>query len=60
VKKNDRIVSKDFIGKIEKRNKIIQQIPNKVVQEDFEGYSDELISRLWEYAKLSGIKEYTW
>ena len=31
---------------------------NTVIQTDFAGYSDDLIGRMWSYAKLSGIKEY--
>ncbi len=60
VKKNNRIVSKDFIVRIENRNRRIQRIKNEIIRVDFEGYSDGLISRMWNYAKLSGIKVYNW
>ncbi len=44
--------------RIEDRNKKIQLLNNTVIQTDFAGYSDDLIGRMWSYAKLSGIKEY--
>lgn len=59
VKKNNRVPNKDFLMKIESRNKKIQLIQNTVIQTEFVGYTDDLLNRMWSYAKLSGIKEYT-
>ena len=58
MKKNNKIPSPDYIVKIEERNKRIQQVENVIIQNDFDAYSDDLIDRMWKYAKLSGVKEY--
>ena len=42
---------------LENRNKKIQRIDNIVVQKEFNGYSDDLLGRMWSYAKLSGLKD---
>lgn len=57
-KKNNRVPSKEYLIRIEDRNKKIQLLNNSVIQTDFTSYTDDLISRIWCYAKLSGIKEY--
>lgn len=59
IKKNNRVPNKDYLIKIEKRNHEIQLLPNTLIQTEFEGYTDDLIKRMWSYAKLSGIKEYS-
>ena len=60
LKKNNKIPNPDYIVKIEERNKRIQQVENNIIiQTDFDAYSDGLIERMWKYAKLSGVKEYT-
>ncbi len=57
-KKNNKLPSKEFIVQIITRNKNIQQIQDVVIQNDFIGYKEDLIERMWNYAKLSGFKEY--
>lgn len=57
-RKNNRVPGKDFLVRIEERNKKMQLLQNTVIQTEFEGYSDDLFNRMWCYAKLSGIKEY--
>lgn len=57
-KKNNRVPNKEFLIKIENRNKKIQLIQDTVIQTEFVGYTDDLLNRMWSYAKLSGIKEY--
>ncbi len=59
VKKNNRVPNKDYLIKIENRNRKIQLIQNKVIQTEFVTYTEDLLNRMWSYAKLSGIKEYT-
>ncbi len=59
LKKNNKIPNPDYIVKIEERNKRIQQVENVIIQNDFDAYSDDIIERMWKYAKLSGVKEYT-
>ena len=57
-RKSNRLPSIDYLNVIENRNKKIRLIRNDIVQLDFRNYSDDLIRRMWQYAKLSGLKEY--
>lgn len=59
-RKNNRVPSKDFLIRIENRNKKMQLLDNTVIQADFAGYTDDLLGKMWRYAKLSGLKEYTY
>jgi hypothetical protein len=58
-RKNNKLPKQDFLIKIENRNNKIQIIDNFIIQKDFEGYSQDLLDRMWKYAKLSGLKEYS-
>ena len=58
-RKNNKLPKQDFLIKIENRNNKIQVIDNFIIQKDFEGYSQDLLDRMWKYAKLSGLKEYS-
>lgn len=57
--KNNRVPSKDYVFLLEERNKKIQISNNSLIQIDFSEYTDGLIQRMWHYAKLSGLKEYS-
>ena len=57
-KKNNRVPGRDYIIRLENRNKRIQLFDNVIVQADFKVYSDDLLARMWQYAKMSGIKEF--
>lgn len=57
-RKNNRVPTKDYLIRIEDRNRKVQTVQNSLVRIEFEGYSDDLITRMWSYAKLSGIKEF--
>lgn len=57
-RKNDRIPSKDYLLKMEERNKKLQLSNNVIVRTDFSEYSENLLGRMWHYAKLSGLKEF--
>lgn len=57
-RKSNKLPKQDFLIKIEQRNNDIQVTDNIIVQKDFEGYSQDLLSRMWKYAKLSGLKEF--
>ncbi len=59
-RKNNKVPNSDLLIKIEKRNNIIQVIDNSIVQNDFEVYSPDLLSRMWKYAKISGMKEWSY
>lgn len=58
-RKNNRVPSHDYLVKMENRNKKIQTVQNTLIQTEFEGYTDDLISRMWNYAKMSGLKEFS-
>ena len=57
-RKNNKVPSKDFLVRIEDRNRKIQLLDNTVIETEFTGYTDDLMNRMWSYAKLSGLKEY--
>lgn len=58
-RKNNKVPQRDYIVRIEERNKRIQTWDNNIiVQTDFADYTDDLLRRMWHYAKLSGLKEY--
>lgn len=57
-KKKDRIPTKEFLVSIEKRNVRIQHIDSEFVCSEFSGYTENLLEKLWKYAKYSGLKEY--
>lgn len=59
-RKNNRVPNQNYLIKLEDRNKKIKLSQNMLIQTDFENYSDDLLKRMWRYAKLSGIKEYKW
>lgn len=57
-KKNNRLPDENYLTHIENRNRKIILLDNEVVKLDFIGYSDDLLRRMWSYAKMSGMKEY--
>ncbi|WP_405349470.1 HNH endonuclease [Ruminobacter amylophilus] len=58
-RKNNRLPDRDLLLKIEDRNRIIMQSDDIIVRNDFACYSDDLLDRMWQYARLSGLKEYS-
>lgn len=57
-RKNNRVPSREYIIRLKNRNKKIQLLDNEIVKTDFKTYSDDLPGRMWQYAKMGGIKEY--
>lgn len=57
-KKNCRVPEKEYVIKVEMRNKKLMHVKHPIVETEFEVYSEHLLSRMWEYAKMSGIKEF--
>ena len=55
-RKNNRVPKEKLIIRIEERNKRIQLFDDILIRNDFENYSDDLIRRMWAYAKMGGIK----
>ncbi|WP_019001061.1 HNH endonuclease domain-containing protein [Succinimonas amylolytica] len=59
-RKNNRLPNREFLAVIEDRNKqIIRKTNNRIVLNEFSGYSDDLLIKMWNYAKMSGVKEYS-
>ena len=56
-KKSDNLPKKQYIIKIEEQNRIIRNDNEPQIQKDFESYADKLIPRIWEFARMSGLKE---
>lgn len=60
IKKKDRLVSLDYVLKIEERNKaIISNLHNKntFVNVEYTGYQSGTINKMWNYARSNGLKE---
>lgn len=57
-RKNDRIPPRDYLVKLGERNKMLQLSNNVIIQADFSKYNEELLGRMWHYAKMSGLKEF--
>lgn len=58
IKKNNRVPTREYIIKIENRNKLRQMKHISIIDTEYKSYYDGLIERIWLYAKLSGLKEY--
>lgn len=58
IKKKDKVAPFEYIIRVENRNKHLILENNRKIQKDFDGYNDGLLGRMWNYAKLSGLKEY--
>lgn len=56
-KKSNRLPSRDYIVKINSRNRILRNDEEVLIQREFSCYSENTISRMWEYAKMGGYKE---
>lgn len=58
IKKSDKLPSRNFIHKIQNRNKLIlsQFTSQDFVTQQFKNYKNELIPNLWQYAFYSGFK----
>ena len=59
LKKNNKIPVERFLIKIQNRNSRAEQIQNKIVRQDFKDYDNDRLQRLWHYAQLSGLKEFS-
>ena len=59
-RKNNKLPAKEYLIQIEARNKRVCELNDVIVRTDFEGYTDDLLGRMWRYAQLGGLKEYAW
>lgn len=58
LRKSDSLVNYKYIAKIEQRNDvIIETSTNPMIKSEFDGYYNGLIERMWQYAKMSGLRE---
>lgn len=57
-KKNNRLPGIPYLEKIIERNNIIKDSQSNIIQTEFANYSEDLITRMCNYAKLSGMKEF--
>lgn len=57
-RKNNKLPAKEYLIRIETRNKRACEVDDLIVQTDFAGYTDDLLSRMWKYAQLGGLKEF--
>lgn len=62
LKKNSSLAGREYVVKIESRNTSIMnrnslKLSTRV---EFDGYYDGLMDRMWEYARMSGIREREW
>lgn len=56
-RKNNKLPTKSGLSKVIVRNDQLIKIGSPKIELAFKGYSPDLLWRIWEYAKLSGIKE---
>jgi len=62
IRKGGALVNRDYIAKIENRNQILIEAPlspnnKRIVDKEFVGYYQGLLYRMWDYARMSGIRE---
>lgn len=60
LRKSDSLVSRDYLLKIENRNSMLLELTGStrdIIETEFAGYHTGLLNRMWEYAKMSGIRE---
>lgn len=56
IKKKNMLPSKYHIAVIERRNIVLREHESQLIRNDFESYSEDIISNMWEYARLGGFK----
>lgn len=59
IQKKDHLMGCSYIHKINKRNSFLadKSTEFKTVENEFKGYYDGLIDQMWNYARMSGLKE---
>ncbi len=59
IKKSNKLPSRQALERLQQRNNLkLSNYKTEIVISDFLNYSDELLSRMWKYAKLCGMKEF--
>ena len=60
IKKSNSLVDRQYLMKLENRNTMyieVSEPQNTFIKNEFVGYNRGLLMRIWEYAKMSGIRE---
>ena len=56
-KKKDKLPSKENLSRVIVRNEQFITIPKTIIKVEFKGYQSDLMWKIWNYAKLSGLRE---
>ena len=56
-KKRDRLPNEDMLKKITQRNENLESLDNKLAVEEFDDYSEDMINKIYYYAKICGLKQ---
>lgn len=56
-RKSDKLPNALYLSRIKERNEDLKHCHSDVVIRDCEGYSQDFITRIWKYARISGLKE---
>lgn len=60
IKKSNSLVDVGFVDRLEQRNEaIIGKHNSRIVSDEYSSYYNGLISKIWSYAKMSGLRERT-
>lgn len=59
IKKSNYLVDEGFVDKLELRNKTItlEKMTSSIIEDEFSNYYFGLIHKIWNYAKMSGLRE---
>lgn len=57
IRKSNKLPNSDYLDRIKARNIDLQGCQLDVVVRDCQGYTDDFIAKIWNYARLSGLKE---
>ena len=59
IKKSNKLPSIEYLMVLKERNERVKDsISNSMVMEQFVDYSDSRLERMWQYARMSGLREY--
>lgn len=58
-KKNNKLPSEPVLARVIIRNEQLSQQNSSEIEDEFSGYNPSLLRHIWDYAKLSGLKEFS-
>lgn len=56
-RKKDKLPSKENLSRVIVRNEKFISTPKSIIENEFRGYQADLMWKIWNYAKLSGLRE---